>query len=133
MLNDLLEVTKLVWLSWDSNSSTTVQSALNLNSMHFLLFLLFTCSAMSNSLWSHGHNLSGSSVRGIFQARILQWAAISFSRVHGSQGWKTKNQSHGCSSEKNLTHFKCKAQFYIHRQYRNRHTDICGGAVRKIG
>jgi len=46
--------------------------------------------------------LSGSSVHGIFQARILEWAAISFSRVHGSQGWKTKNQSYGCGCEEIL-------------------------------
>ena len=40
-------------------------------------------SVMSDSLWSHGHSLPGSSVFGIFQVRTLQWVAISSSR--GSQ------------------------------------------------
>ena len=47
-------------------------------------------------------SLPGSFVYGIFQARILEWAAISFSSVHGSQGWKTKNQSYGCGCEEIL-------------------------------
>ena len=38
-------------------------------------------SVMSDSLWPHGlYSLPGSSVHGIFQARILEWVAISFSR-----------------------------------------------------
>ena len=38
------------------------------------------CSVMSNSLWPHGlYSLPGSSVHGIFQARILEWVAISYS------------------------------------------------------
>ena len=49
------------------------------------------------------------------------------------RGGKPRISLMGAVVKKNLTHFKCKAQFYIHRQYRNRHTDICGGAVRKIG
>ena len=35
---------------------------------------------MSDSLWPYDCNLSGSSIHGIFQARILECAAISFSR-----------------------------------------------------
>ena len=31
-------------------------------------------------LQPHGYSLPGSSVRGVFQARILEWVAISFSR-----------------------------------------------------
>ena len=43
--------------------------------------LCLSCSVMSNSLWPHGlYNLPGSSVHGIFQAEILEWVAISFSR-----------------------------------------------------
>ena len=38
------------------------------------------CSVLSNSLPPHGCSLPGSSVHGIFQARILKWVAISFSR-----------------------------------------------------
>lgn len=40
MLSDLLEVTKLVWQTWDSNwSHLSSESALNLYTMHFPLFL----------------------------------------------------------------------------------------------
>ena len=39
------------------------------------------CSVMSNSLRPHGLWPPGSSVHGILQARILEWVAISFSRV----------------------------------------------------
>ena len=35
---------------------------------------------VSNSLQSMDYNLPGSPVHGIFQARILEWVAISFSR-----------------------------------------------------
>ena len=44
-----------------------------------------SCSVMCDSLRSHGlYRLAGSSVRGIFQARGLEWVAIAFSR--GSSG-----------------------------------------------
>ena len=35
---------------------------------------------MSNSLWPYEHSPPGFSVHGAFQARILEWGAISFSR-----------------------------------------------------
>ena len=45
---------------------------------------LFHCcclvAVMSDSLRPRGQSLSGSSVHGIFQTRILEWVAISFSR-----------------------------------------------------
>ena len=47
-------------------------------------------SVMSDSLWPFGQSLKGSSVHGIFQARILEWVAIS--------------SSQGSSWPKNLTH-----------------------------
>ena len=37
-------------------------------------------SVLSDSLWPHGRWLPGSSVHGIFQARLPEWIAISFSR-----------------------------------------------------
>ena len=40
----------------------------------------YVCSFVSNSLWPHGCNPPGSSAHGIFQARILEWVAISYSR-----------------------------------------------------
>ena len=47
-----------------------------------LPFLCVSRSVMSDSLWPHGlYSLPGSSsVHGIFQARILEWVAISYSR-----------------------------------------------------
>jgi len=36
-------------------------------------------SVVCNSSWPHGLNLPGSSVHGIFQARVLEWGAIAFS------------------------------------------------------
>ena len=51
--------------------------------------LLFSCSVVSDSLWPSGLPLDcsplGSSVHGIFQARTLDWVAISF-----SDAWKGK-------------------------------------------
>ena len=41
-------------------------------------------SVVPDSLWLHGHKDHGSSVRGIFLARILEWLAISFSREGAS-------------------------------------------------
>ena len=40
----------------------------------------WSCSVVSNSLYPMDCSLSGSSVHGSFQARILEWVAISFSR-----------------------------------------------------
>ena len=46
-----------------------------------MLFFLFSCSVMSDSLLPHGLcSLAGSSVDGIFQARIPERVAIFFSR-----------------------------------------------------
>ena len=40
-----------------------------------------SCSVVSDSLQPHGlYSLPGSSIHGIFQSRILEWVAISFSR-----------------------------------------------------
>ena len=51
------------------------------------------CSAVSASLQPLGCSLPGSSVRGIFQARILKWAAISFFK--------------GSSQTRDWTHVSC--------------------------
>ena len=40
----------------------------------------WSCSVMSDSLQPHGLQPTGSSFHGIFQARVLEWIAISFSR-----------------------------------------------------
>ena len=41
---------------------------------------VFSCSAVSNLLDPMDYNMPGSIVRGMFQARILGWVAISSSR-----------------------------------------------------
>ena len=41
----------------------------------------FSLSVVSDSLWPHGDGTPGSSVHRIFQTRILEWVAISFSRA----------------------------------------------------
>ena len=46
-----------------------------------------THSVMSNSLWPTNYSVPGSSVHGIFQARILEWVAISFSRRSWPRNW----------------------------------------------
>ena len=42
--------------------------------------IVCVCIVVSNFLWSHGRSPTGSSVHGIFQARILEWVAIPSSR-----------------------------------------------------
>ena len=76
------------WTGWISLQSKGLSSLLqhhssnpNLPQVEPLLMLLFSCSVMSNSLWPHElYSPPGSSVLEIFQARILEWIAISFSR-----------------------------------------------------
>ena len=46
----------------------------------YFLLVKWSHSVMSNSLWPHDCSLPDSSVHGIFQARVLEWVAISFSR-----------------------------------------------------
>ena len=46
----------------------------------FLICVCATCSIVSDSLWPHDCSPPGSSVHGIFQAKILELVAFSFSR-----------------------------------------------------
>ena len=46
----------------------------------------WSCSVMSDSSWSMDCSLPGSSVHGIFQARVLEWVAIPFSRRSSRPG-----------------------------------------------
>ena len=50
------------------------------------------CSVMSDSLWPHGLSPPGSSVCGIFQARILEWVAISSLRGSSWPGIKAASR-----------------------------------------
>ena len=58
-------------------------------------YCVCACSVMSNSLRPHGLYLPGSSVHRIFQARILEWVVISYSR--------------GSSQPKDRTRVSCTA------------------------
>ena len=49
----------------------------------------FSHSALSNSLQPHGSSLPDFSIHGIFQARILEWVAISFSRASSQPRGRT--------------------------------------------
>ena len=55
------------------------------NTPHDVLFhvcmMTWSCSVMSDSLWTMDCSLPGSFVHGIFQARVLEWVATSFSNV----------------------------------------------------
>ena len=46
----------------------------------YMYVYMFSCSVVSDYLWSHGSHPPGFSVQGIFQARISDWVAIPFSR-----------------------------------------------------
>ena len=47
----------------------------------YLYVYVCVCSVMSDSLWLHElYSLPGSTVHGIFQAKILEWVANSYSR-----------------------------------------------------
>ena len=48
---------------------------------YFKVKIKWSCSVLSDSLWPHGLSLPGSSVHGIFQARVLEGVAISFSTM----------------------------------------------------
>ena len=59
--------------SMGSQSTTTDHPCL------YLMLLVFSRSVVSDSLLHHGLFPANSSVHGIFQARVLEWVAISFS------------------------------------------------------
>ena len=53
----------------------------NINILHMVTrYIILSCSVMSDSLYLMDCSLPGSSVHGIFQARILEWVAVSYSR-----------------------------------------------------
>ena len=57
---------------WDKDTS--------MFSIQYIVKWKWSRSVVSDSLWPHGLYLPGSSIHGIFQARLLHWVAISFSR-----------------------------------------------------
>ena len=55
----------------------------NVSLLNFYIdYMLRGCSVVSNSCDPTDCSLPGSSVHGIYQARIQEWVAISFSRLH---------------------------------------------------
>ena len=53
----------------------------NINILHMVTrYIILSCSVMSDSLYLVDCSLPGSSDHGIFQARILEWVAVSYSR-----------------------------------------------------
>ena len=65
----------------------------------FYMYLCF-CLVAKSCLFPDTCSLPDSSVRGIFQARILEWAAISFSR--------------GSSQPRDQTHVSCTGRQILH-------------------
>ena len=74
---------------WDSPGKNTGMGC------HFLLQCMKvksesevarSCPTLSNPM---DCSLPGSSIHGIFQARVLEWGAIAFSESHGSHSYKT--------------------------------------------
>ena len=62
-------------------SSWTLSPWCNLALLLLISACLLSHSVMSDSLWPHGlYSPPSSTVHGIFQAKILQWVAISYSR-----------------------------------------------------
>ena len=51
-----------------------------------MVSFLYVCSVLSDCLQSHDCSPPGSSVHGIFYAGILEWLAISYSRVFPDPG-----------------------------------------------
>ena len=60
-------------------------------------------------------SLSGSSVYGIFQARVLEWGAISFSRWVNSKPWKLNRR---------VTHIELKWELSYQPEYTHLHIKI---------
>ena len=65
--------------------------------MHFMCMLPPSRSVMSDTLWPRG--LYPTSAHGIFQGRILDWVAISFSRESSRPRKRTHTSSVSCNCE----------------------------------
>ena len=72
------------------------------------------CSVMSDFLGSHGCSPLGSSAHGISQARILEWAVISFSRGSSRPRDRTHTSCVSCTGRWVLHHWATWGAPYIH-------------------
>ena len=76
------------------------------------------CSVVSDSLWLHGlYSPSSSSAHGIFQARLLEWVAISYSRGYSQSRDQTGVSCVSCIGRQILYHWEVKP-------YRRMHTKL---------
>ena len=63
-----------------------------------------SCLTLSDPIY---YSLSGSSIHGIFQARVLEWGAIAFSEVHWYE-WGVKVSYYYCVTV-NFSFYVCSA------------------------
>ena len=76
------------------------------------------CSVVSDSLWLHGlYSPSSSSAHGIFQARLLEWVAISYCRGYSQSRDQTGVSCVSCIGRQILYHWEVKP-------YRRMHTKL---------
>ena len=89
--------TRILLHCWDKNPEVHMMALRQLNRLYLICFPLnFSEKCMSAKSLSHdwlfnpmGCSLSGSSVHGIFQARILEWVTTSFSRGSSQPRYQT--------------------------------------------
>ena len=62
---------------------------INCRCIYIYICLKWSHSVVSDSLWPMDCSLPGSSVHGIFQARVLEWVTISFSRGYSQRRDRT--------------------------------------------
>ena len=70
-------------------------------------------------------SLPGSSIHGIFQARVLEWVAFSFSRVYSPPRDRTQASSISCINRWVLYHWVTWETSITKSQYITLATDIC--------
>ena len=71
-------------------------------------------------LWPHGCSLTGSSVRGILQARILEWVAISYSRGSSWPRDQAPILCISCIGRQTLNHCATKNSIAVPQKLKNR-------------
>ena len=71
-------------------------------------------------LWPHGCSLTGSSVRGILQARILEWVAISYSRGSSWPRDQAPILCISCIGRQILNHCATKNSIAVPQKLKNR-------------
>jgi len=115
--NSVLLIT-LKWLGWDfpisledcslwilvSGGSFLKDCSVSLKNPVFMCMCVYVCSVMFNSLWPHGLSPPDSSVLGIFQAKTLEWVAISYCRRFSQPRDQTRITYISCIGRRILYH-----------------------------